>query len=330
MKRYGLAGTIGLLALMGLDLCLIPGARAIEFTPPDGSGAPRQSTGGASRSSAFMPPSGQGSPSRGTSGASRGSLFVPLGGQGAPSRGSSGASRGVLFQPAPTRRAPQGTSGGASRGDLFVPAASQGAPTQTVGASSRVGSLPSELTTANTPNTMLALLPQSFYGTTLTAKPTFLVYVPASSAKSAMFSLKDEAGNQVSQVTVPISGAAGVLTIDLPSSTPALEVDKNYQWFLALKIDGNLTPSTPYVDGWVRRIKPSPELAAALKQVDGIKRATVLGQNGVWYDCVATLATLRMQQPARSTLEQSWSELLSSVNLQQISQAPMLTSTKLP
>jgi hypothetical protein len=330
MKRYGLAGTIGLLALMGLDFCLALGVGAVEFTPPTGSRAPRQSTGGASRSSAFMPPSGQGAPSRGTSGASRGNFFAPPSGQGAPSRGSSGAARGVLFQPAPTRRAPQGASGGASRGDLFVPASRQGAPTQTVGASSRVGSLPSELATTSTPNTMLALLPQSFYGTTLTAKPTFLVYVPASSAKSAVFSLKDEAGNQVSQVTLPVSGAAGVMTIELPSSTPALEVDKNYQWFLALKIDGNLTPSTPYVDGWVRRIQPSPELAAALKQADGIKRATVLGRNGVWYDCVSTLAALRLQPSDRSALEQSWSELLSSVDLQQISQAPMLASTPLP
>ena len=330
MKRYGLTRTIGLLMLMGLDLCLTQGAGAIEFTPPAGSGAPSQSTGGASRGSAFVPPSGQGAPSGGTSGASRGGLFTPPSGQGAPSQGSSGAARGTTFQPAPTRRAPQGTTGGASRGDLFIPASSQGAPTQTVGASSRVGSAPSALATVTTPNAMLALLPQSFYGTTLTSKPSFLVYVPASSARTAVFSLKDEAGNQLTQIALPVSGAAGVLTIALPENAPALEVGRNYQWFLALKIDGNLSPSTPYVDGWVRRIQPVPELATALKQSDELKRATVLCRSGVWYDCVSTLAALRVQQPDRAALNQSWSELLTSVNLQQIGQAPMLVSTKVP
>ena len=331
MKRNGLARTIGLLVFLGSDLSLVQKVGAIEFTPPASSGAPSQTTGGASRGNAFTPPSGQGAPSRGTSGASRGGLFTPPAGQGAPSQGSSGAARGTLFQPAPTRRAPQGTAGGASRGDLFIPASSQGAPNQTVGASSRVGSDPSTLAAAvSTPNTMLALLPQSFYGTTLTAKPTFLVYVPASSAETAVFSLKDEAGNQVSQVTLPIAGTAGVLMINLPASAPALEVGKNYQWFLALKIDGSLSPSTPYVDGWIRRIQPSPELAAALRQTDELKRATVLGQNGVWYDCVATLAGLRVQQPDRSALQQSWSELLASVDLQQIGQAPILAATQTP
>ena len=246
MKRYGLAAAIGLLALTASDMSWVQSAGATSFTPPAGSGSPSQSTGGASRGS-FTPPSGQGAPSRGTSGASRGSLFTPPSGQGAPQQGSSGAARGTLFQPDPSNGAPQGTSGGASRGDLFTPGAGQGAPAQTTGGSSRVG-----LATLNpidpTPNEMLALLPQSFSGTTLTAQPTILVYLPASAAKTALFSLKDEAGNLISQVTLPVSGAAGVLAVKLPA--PALEVGKDYHWFLALKVDGNLSPSTPYV-GWL-------------------------------------------------------------------------------
>lgn len=329
MKRYGLAATIGLLALVASEMSGGQGAGAISFTPPAGSGAPGQSTGGASRGSSFTPPSGQGAPSRGTSGASRGSLFTPPSGQGAPSQGSSGAARGTLFQPAPAQGAPQGTASGASRGDLFTPASGQGAPTQTTGGSSRVGLSPLDPINS-TPNAMLALLPQTFSGTTLMAQPTFLVYLPDSPAKTALFSLKDEAGNLVTQVTVPVSGEAGVLLIKLPTNAPALEIGKDYHWFLALKIDGNLSPSTPYVDGWIRRIQPTPELAAALNQPNELKRAEVLGKNGVWYDCVSTLAALRVQQPDRPTLQQNWSELLASVGLQEIGQAPMLDFAKAP
>ncbi len=47
-----------------------------------------------------------------------------------------------------------------------------------------------------------------------------------------------------------------VIAIKLPADAPALAVGKNYQWFLALKIDGQLNQSTPYVDGWIQRIQP--------------------------------------------------------------------------
>ncbi|NJR42775.1 MAG: DUF928 domain-containing protein, partial [Akkermansiaceae bacterium] len=36
----------------------------------------------------------------------------------------------------------------------------------------------------------------------------------------------------------------------------------------AVKVDGQLSPSTPYVDGWIQRIQPSAELATAMQQED--------------------------------------------------------------
>ncbi len=180
------------------------------------------------------------------------------------------------------------------------------------------------------PGALIALLPQSFYGTTVSERPTVMVYIPASNAQEAVFSIKDETGKTHHKMTIPVAGKTGAMSttgfayaIKLPANAP-LAVGKNYQWFLALKIDGQLSPSTPYVDGWIQRIQPSAELATAMQQQDALKRATAFGKHGVWYDCVATLAALHAEQSNNATVIKQWSELLTSVSLKEIATAPVV------
>ncbi len=305
MKRRYLASTLSVIALIASSAWT--SAHAVTFTPPANSGSPRQATGGASR----------------------GSMFTPAVGKGAPRQATGGASRGNLFTPAVGKGAPRQATGGASRGNLFTPAVGKGAPQQASAGASRVGTYylnPSTISTTQ-PAALIALLPQNFYGTTVSERPTILVYLPASNAEEAVFSLKDEAGNMQHQMKISVAGKSGVIAIELPANVPALAVGKNYQWFLALKVDGQLNPSTPYVDGWVQRIQPSAELATAIQEQDALKRATVLGKNGVWYDCVATLASVYTAQPNNATLRKQWEELLSSVSLKEIVTANLLAST---
>lgn len=301
MNYQSIAGTLGIVALVASS-AWTP-VQAVPFTPPPGNGAPSQATGGASR----------------------GNLFVNTRNR-TVRRATGGASRGSIFQPRANRRAPQRAVGGASRGGFFQPARANRAPRFTAGGASRTGrqELDPSIVASTGPAAMLALLPQTYYGTTVSERPTILVYLPATGADRALFSLKDEAGNTVYETEIAVSKEAGVRTIVLPKEAPALEVEKNYQWFLALKVDGRLNPSTPYVDGWIQRIQPSAELAAALKQGNALERAKALGANGVWYDCVATLALLRTGQPKNESLAQQWSELLESVELSTIDQAPMV------
>jgi hypothetical protein len=175
---------------------------------------------------------------------------------------------------------------------------------------------------------MLGLMPQSFYGTTIAAHPTILVYLPASEAQEAVFSLKDEERNLRYYVTVPTSGKAGVYAFQMPADVPPLAVNANYQWFVALKREGSLTPGSPFVDGWIKRIEASPQLsasmAAALAEEDLLAQAKALGGAGVWYDTVAILALLRSQQPESEAIAAHWNELLTSVELQEISTVPLI------
>ncbi|BAU11115.1 hypothetical protein LEP3755_16080 [Leptolyngbya sp. NIES-3755] len=301
MNYQSISSTLGVIALVASS-AWTP-VQAVPFTPPPGNGAPSQATGGASR----------------------GSLFVNTRNR-TVRRATGGASRGSIFQPRANRRAPQRAVGGASRGGFFQPSRANRAPRFTAGGASRTGrqELDPSIVASSGPAAMLALLPQTYYGTTVSERPTILVYLPATGADRAVFSLKDEVGNTVYETEIAVSKEAGVRTIALPKEAPALEVDKNYQWFLALKVDGRLNPSTPYVDGWIQRIRPSTELVTALKQNDPLERAKALGANGVWYDCVATLASLRAGQPNSESLAQEWSDLLSAVELSAIDQAPMV------
>ncbi len=301
MKRQHLISALSVIVLVASNT--FSSAYAVMFTPPAGNRAPNQATGGASRSSFFTP---KGSPRQATGGASRGNLFTPKKGNSAPQQASGGASRGNLFTPDKTNSAPQQASGGASRVGSYY--------------------LNPSMVAASGPAALIGLMPQSYYGTTVSERPTVMVYLPTSNAEEAVFSIKDEAGNMHHQMTVSVAGKSGVIAVKLPANAPALAVGKTYQWFLALKVDGKLSPSTPYVDGWIEHIQPSAELLTAMQQKDILKQAEALGKNGVWYDCVATMAALRTAQPENKTIIKQWEELLSSVSLKEIVTAPLLAS----
>ncbi|MEL6815793.1 MAG: DUF928 domain-containing protein, partial [Cyanobacteria bacterium J06598_3] len=169
---------------------------------------------------------------------------------------------------------------------------------------------------------MMAITPESFYGTTLEARPTILVYVPASNAQEAVFSLKDEAKEMVFQMTVAVPAQGGVIAVEMPESAPELAVDANYQWYVAIKLDNELSPASPFVDGWVKRIAPSLELADALGG-EGIADIEALGANGVWYDTAAQLALLNSAQ-ADEAIAGHWFELLESVGLEEVATVPIV------
>ncbi|MEL6553980.1 MAG: DUF928 domain-containing protein [Cyanobacteria bacterium J06621_11] len=325
MKHKWFAGTLGAVALV-LGTAWTQGNRvyAIGFEPPAENSAPREGSGGASRGSFFTPASDNAAPREATGGASRGGFFTPAPDNNAPSESTGGASRGDFFTPAPDNNAPSESAGGASRGDFFTPAPDNDMPSETTGGMSG-GSRGNTygVTDAATVASMLAVTPDSFYGTTLEARPTILVYVPASNASEAVFSLKTEDKDFVYQMMVAVPRGGGVVAVTLPAEAPELAVDQNYQWYLAMMLDNELSPASPFVDGWVKRISPSTELASRLELGEGLADVAQLGANGIWYDTVAQLARLN-EAEASDEMAGHWYELLESVGLAEIAAAPVV------
>ncbi|MBE9062652.1 DUF928 domain-containing protein [cf. Phormidesmis sp. LEGE 11477] len=344
MKQYWTSGTIGAVALViGTAWTQIGSASATVFRPPADNAAPRVATGGASRGSFFTPSSDNSAPRQATGGASRDSFFTPSSDNAAPQQATGGASRDSFFTPSSDNAAPQQATGGASRGEFFTPP-TDAFPQETAGGASRglfpganseagatSGSTSSNLYGRVTPATassaaesMLAVVPDSFYGTTLEARPTILVYVPASNTNTAVFSLKDEAKHTVYQTTVAVPESGGVVAVEMPDEAPELAVSENYQWYVALHVEGELTPGSPFVDGWIKRIEPSSELSVALAQGEGLSDVEALGQNGVWYDTAAQLASLQEGTQADGVMAGHWYELLEAVGLADIATEPIV------
>ena len=308
MKQKVLASTLSICTFVTSFIWMHSGsARAVIFEPPPDNRAPRRAKGGASRGNIkFVPTLKRQTPNRGSGNASRGILFTPKSGNETPKTGAGGASRGDLFTPKSGNETPKTGAGGASRNDSLGPNSKNIKPQSNPTA----------------PAAILPVLPQSFFGTTVSERPNIFVYLPESTAKEAIFSLKDAHGNTLHEINLPVSGKAEVISLEVPVT---LEVEQNYQWFLALKIDGLLSPRTPYVDGWIQRILPNPELLQAMQEKDELKQATAFGKHGVWYDCIATLAKLRTKEPNNEALNQHWSELLASVQLKEIDKAPIVS-----
>jgi len=324
MKLRYLASTLSVIALIASSGC--GSVYAVTFTPPDKNDAPSQATGGASRGgNLFTPSQDNSSPSQATGGASRGNLFTPSQDNSSPQQATGGAARGNLFTPSQDNSSPQQATGGAARGNLFTPSQSNSSPQQASGGAARTGTYYVNPVAGQIgPAALIALLPQSFYGTTVSERPTIMVYVPISNAKEAIFSIKDDAGNTYYSMAINVALKAGVIPIQLPVEAPPLAMGKNYHWFLAVKVNGNLSPSTPYVDGWIKRIQPSTDLAKAMQQRDPLKLIIALGKDGVWYDCVSKLGTLHASKPQDADLSKQWEELLSSVNLNTIVKSPLV------
>jgi Domain of Unknown Function (DUF928) len=219
---------------------------------------------------------------------------------------------------------------GAAIAVTFTPPASE-SPRQTTGGASRSGQLCGQVSSpfTSTEETVTPLLPNSHSGMTQLERPTILVYLPETGEKEALFSIKDEGKQLHYQMNVPISGAAGLVAIQLPEEAPALEVGKNYQWFFALKCGGKLHPSNPLVSGWIQRAPSNGENPHVSTNPDDLlQKAIVLGNSGIWYDTVATLAHLRTMQPENAEVSNHWQELLASVGLEVFATTPLAETSE--
>ncbi len=321
MTLQVLVSSLGAIALfIGTIYFSSNSANAINFTPPPDSSTPRQGSGGASRSTfQFTPPPSNSSPRQGSGGASR-SGFTPPPSNSSSRQGSVKNPRDDDFTPPPSNSSSRQGSGTNPRNDDFTPPADNTKPHQSSGGSARTSSQNAQRLGVK------PLVPESYYGTTLQEHPTILVYVPASNAQEAVFSIKDENKNMVHQIIVPLSGVAEVISLKLPETAPALQINQNYQWYFALKADGELTPRSPFVDGWVKRIEPNFQITQALQNTDTLETAAIFAAHGVWYDCAAILASLQAAQPSDKNLQAHWEELLHSVGLVEIASAPLAVS----
>ena len=202
----------------------------------------------------------------------------------------------VLFKPSPTTR------GAGSRNDRYC----------------------AQDTPAKNEPTLTALVPPPLNQSSLTwaERPTFWVYLPKTSARQIVLSVKEEGSQQHSQRFLPITGESGIVGIPLTENMPPLEVGKSYQWAIVLVCGDRPSPNDPVVTAWIQRAAPSQPLN---NQQAALEQAVRYGEQGIWYDALTTLAVARRSQSDNPALAKIWAEFLAqpSVGLGTIANEPL-------
>ncbi|MGD1804305.1 DUF928 domain-containing protein [Dapis sp. BLCC M126] len=178
-------------------------------------------------------------------------------------------------------------------------------------------------------NTPTALIPETNIGLTLAEYPTFFVYLPAMVGKTGEFWLVTEDGNVIYETKFTLVERNGIISVNLPDdgSIPPLKVGQKYEWGMAIVLDPNDRISDSLASGWVQRIEASPSLSQELQNTTPDNHPKIYAEAGIWHETLDSLAKLRQSNPNNSTFITQWQDILESVGLEAVADAPLLGDT---
>ncbi len=179
---------------------------------------------------------------------------------------------------------------------------------------------------SNCPTATTALIPKSTMGRTISAKPTFFYYVPIALNTKVQFELADERDKTIYKKSFQmVTTRPGIVSVSLDGdpNSPALEIGKNYHWYFTIKCSLKNSQEDVLVSGWINRMALAPSLKTELDRSPD-RGLSILTKEGIWYEYLTTLAQLRLSSPSDDSLALKWSDLLSSVQLGNIAQEPLI------
>jgi hypothetical protein len=171
---------------------------------------------------------------------------------------------------------------------------------------------PQDSTMPRTDSGLIALSPTTKPGTTLAQRPSFLVYVPETSARTAEFSLRDYNGRGVYRTTLALSNRSGIVSLSLPAEAPPLEVGEQYTWSFAIICDPNRRLNDRFITGMVQRIAFDPARLHQIEQTSLREQVSLYQEADVWYDTLAALFKLHHTQQNDPSINAIWDEFLQS------------------
>jgi hypothetical protein len=138
-----------------------------------------------------------------------------------------------------------------------------------------------------------ALLPRSQWGLTTLAHPTIWLNAPKGIAANLPleFVLQDAAGKTLFKERIDSAATpAGTTQIPFPAAAPALQVNQQYRWSIAIYCDAEVPDQPLTVRGGISRSALSPTATEDLaKATTAIERAAIYAEEGIWYDALTTL-----------------------------------------
>ncbi|OKH44350.1 hypothetical protein NIES2101_28510 [Calothrix sp. HK-06] len=176
---------------------------------------------------------------------------------------------------------------------------------------------------------LIALLPiypksEQVFAITIAERPDFWFYIPYSSSFTyGEFVLEDESQNQTIYKT-SLTEAPGIVNLRLPFSAAPLQIGKQYHWYFNIYSKKN-NQIVADVEGYVKRAPLYSSLKTQLEKATPSQQVTLYGANGIWYEALSVASQLRHTQPQNT----SWTALLQSVGLKDITNEPKVECCKL-
>ncbi|MEA5616439.1 DUF928 domain-containing protein [Cronbergia sp. UHCC 0137] len=186
---------------------------------------------------------------------------------------------------------------------------------------------------------LLAIVPNNTPSLTVSSSPGFFVHLPKIEKQyidspdgklEAEFSLiAFETDEIIYQTKIAISDSLhgeaieGIMEINLPENI-VLEVGKDYLWRFDIYCNADDPSIGIYISGIVKRVESSTKLISELKSANPLQASVIYAKNGIWVEAISTLAQLRWESPQNLKLIAYWRSLLKSVDLEDISQQPLL------
>ncbi|MBD2520542.1 DUF928 domain-containing protein [Nostoc sp. FACHB-973] len=171
---------------------------------------------------------------------------------------------------------------------------------------------PQDTEAATSSPLLTALSPTTKPGFTLSEHPTFLVYVPKTSAKNAEFSLRSRGSRGIYRTTVALTNTPNLINLTLPTQTPPLTVGQPYTWSFAIICNPSDRLEDRFVTGMVERIDFDSARLRQIQQASLKEQVALYQKADVWYDALAVLYQLRRSQMNDPSINTAWRELLQS------------------
>ena len=176
-------------------------------------------------------------------------------------------------------------------------------------------------------NHIVALIPGTNFGFTTQEYPSLWVFFPYTTIQEVKFTLKDAEDRQIYQQEFSLPGTPGFVEIKLPKTIAPLEIDQVYFWNLevGLKPYGNL--DNPIIRGGIERVVMDNDLQSQLAGKSEQEKLGIYAQNGLWFDVVSGLITLRQSNPHDEEVYGWWVSLLQQIGLKELNNQSLV---KLP
>jgi Domain of Unknown Function (DUF928) len=201
---------------------------------------------------------------------------------------------------------------------------SRGTVSTTTGGASRSGPKTAK-------NGIIALLPEkALGGLTISKQPVLWLSLNNVQADKMVVEVLENGKKFASSTaTMPVSN--GLVRINLTGPTgPELKVgDKyKYSWSVTFPCESGLNcqqgEESPEVTGWITRSTLNARQEKAIGQATTPReKAAIYAEAGIWYDSIATLSTLRGENPQDKAIQADWESLLESAGLADQAKTPL-------